>query len=265
MNYKGAMPRKCEVVKQENKCSDCLYMELRITPLPEGRRRLPGLFNRPREDFNTLSEEINKAKLTFNILFNEQWESIPAGRVKFGISRGELSLELENCEVPVASRALCGDLELSVEKNRQQTNKEHSSVAVQGSISQNSMALNTKYSQENSTETTDSFHFIACQVTTKDSPKSPAWVFEVKIGEPVLKGRLSEDELGMLEGTGRLIWSVKARFEVSLRDVKITDSEGIWLQDFVPENRAVLDRAIAKQLLKYKLKPYLSRVELRYV
>jgi hypothetical protein len=59
-------------------------------------------------------------------------------------------------------------------------------------------------------------------------------------------------------------WSCEATFNISSRDVKITGGEGAWLKDLIPEKREVLDIALAKWLLKHKLKFPFSRVKLPY-
>src|SRR4028119_454610 len=64
-------------VHHENKFPDCLYMQL--------------------EGILVESEQID---LPITIEFNEQWESVEGGRVKFALKGGTLKLNLENAHIP---------------------------------------------------------------------------------------------------------------------------------------------------------------------
>jgi hypothetical protein len=83
------------------------------------------------------------------------------------------------------------------------------------------------------------------------------------MGEPVLKGLLEKAKLATVNVIA-LPCHVQATFEVSKRDVCLTDAEGLWPPDLTRNKRAVLDRLIVQRLLEPKFKPYLSRAELRY-
>lgn len=110
---------------------------------------------------------------------------------------------------------------------------------------------------------TDEFQFLACQVTTKGSEENPAWVFAVETGQLVLKGLLKQKLLGTLNVKARPCY-VEATFEVSKRDIYITDAEGLWPPNISRNKLAVLERIIVLRLLESKFQPYVSRVELRY-
>jgi hypothetical protein len=111
--------------------------------------------------------------------------------------------------------------------------------------------------------TTDKFQFTSCQVTTKNSQENPVWVFEVERGQPVLKGLVKNALLATMTVTAKPC-CVEATFEVSPRDVYVTEAEGLWPQNISKKRRAVIERAIARRFLERKLKPYVSRQELRY-
>jgi hypothetical protein len=83
------------------------------------------------------------------------------------------------------------------------------------------------------------------------------------MGEPVLKGFLKRAKLATLNAIA-LPCRIEATFEVSKRDVCLTDAEGLWSPDISRNKRAVLDRLIVQRLLEPKFKPYLSRAELQY-
>lgn len=236
-------------LKSENRCPDCLYLKL-----------------------NTVSKSsaINQFDLYLTINFNEQWQNIIGGRVKLGLNGGELRLKLHNGTMPYESRGLSGSLAFSIEKTRQDQagrktqsgiKAELSNVGVVGAWTPKA-EVKASAGTEQTEEITDEFQFTTCQITTKGSEENPAWAFAVKTGEPVLKGLLKNARLGTLNV--RAPCSVKATFEVSRRDIYLTDAEGLWPSDISRNKRAVLERVIALRLLQSKFQPYVSQVELCY-
>ncbi len=193
-------------IRHENKFPDCLYMEL--------------------EAILVESEQID---LPIAIEFNEQWESLLGGRVKFGLKGGTLKLKLENSQIPQKLCNLTGLKELCIER-----------------------------------QATENFKLSSmCQVTTNGSELNPAWLFELKIGSQILKGSLPKENLGTLTVNDRPC-CVEATFEVALRYVYITGVEGIWPENISRNQQIVLEASARKKLCDSKLQPYLSRAELQY-
>ena len=170
------------------------------------------------------SEQID---LPITIEFNEQWESVEGGRVKFGLKGGTLRLNLKNGQISEKLRNLTGLKEL---KDRQ-VNK------------------NFKLSS-------------MCQVTTNGSELNPAWLFELKIGSQVLKGLLPKEKLGTLTVNNHPC-CVEATFEVELRYLHITSVEGLWSEKD-SRNKQRIAQVMASKNLCGLLQPYVSRAELRY-
>lgn len=191
-------------IYHENKFPDCLFMEL------EG-----------------IIVEYDQIDLPITIKFNEQWESVEGGRVKFGLKGGRLKLNLENGHIPQKLRNLTGLKEL---KERQAN---------------------------------ENFQFSSiCQITTDGSEFNPAWLFEVKIGSQVLKGALPKENLGTLTVNNQPC-CVEATFEVALRYLHITGVVGLWPEN-TPRNKQIVSEAKARKDLCESLQPYVSRAELRY-
>lgn len=236
--------------KSLNRCPDCLYMKLVGTPR---------------------SPAIEQVDLYLTINFNEQWEKLLGGRVKLGLKGGELRIKLKNGIIPYESRELTGSLVLSVQKKRVEQEGSKAQMGIEATLSDvvvlPSLASKAEVKANVGTELTqgrtNEFRFTGCQITTKGSEENPAWAFAVETGEPVLKGLLKNALLGTLNVKAKPC-HVEATFEVSKRDVYLTDAEGLWPSDISRNKRAVLERIIALRLLESKLKPYLSRVELKY-
>jgi hypothetical protein len=167
--------------------------------------------------------------LPITIEFNEQWESLSGGRVKFGLKGGTLRLKLKNSQIPQKLLNLTGTKNL---KDRQANE-------------------NLKLSSR-------------CQVTTTHgSELNPAWVFELRDGWHLLKGALPKEKLGTLTVNNQPC-CVEATFEVVLRYVHITGVEGLWPENISRNQQIVLEASARKKLFDSKLQPYLSRAELRY-
>ncbi|HAG79740.1 MAG TPA: hypothetical protein DCL61_00920 [Cyanobacteria bacterium UBA12227] len=242
----------------ENKCPDCLSM------------KLDGIPGQP-ESLNYLGilpiSQPQPIHLHLSIHFNEQWESLKQGRIKFGLKGGQLRLKLENAEIPYESRQLSGSVELTLETASQKS--EESQEQTEGILATNSLFNPTKTLSgtngfiEKSLGSSDKFELSVCHITTKVSEENPAWVFEEEKGQPILKGFLNKAKLATLYAIA-FPCHVEATFEVSRRDVCLTDAEGLWPADISRNKRAVLDRLIIQRLLEPKFKPYLSRAELHY-
>jgi len=263
----------------ENKYPDCLYMELEGTLVqPDNRQHL---------EFWTTSTQRQQIDLHLTLHFNEQWESLHKGRVKFGLKGGELRLKLENSEIPYESRELVGSIELYTKKENQEAKRSQAAkgkqargiaqsappkaiarsasakpIAIAFSLNGNKPQAQVSVGTEQKSSQTGASVTI-CHVTTKVTEENPVWIFEEEMGEPVLKGLLNKAKLATINVLA-LPCRIEATFEVSKRDVCLTDAEGLWPPDISRNKRAVLDRLIIQRLLEPKLKPYLSRAELHY-
>lgn len=193
-------------LESENKYPDCLWMQLEIIPV-----QLEGI-------------DTQQVDLYLSVNFNEHWEPLLGGRVKFGLKGGELRLKLENGQMPLPSRHLSGNFNL--------LSKEEQNAGVPTPLN-------------------------SCHIGTKGWDTDPAWVFDVRTGESVLKGAIENAKLGTLTLTDKS-YRLEATFEVSNQDVYLTDAEGLWKHDISPNQHAVLERKLALFLLENKLKPYLS-------
>jgi uncharacterized protein YjbI with pentapeptide repeats len=169
--------------------------------------------------------------------FNEQWEPLLGGRVKYGLQSGTLKLYLENCEISLNSSQLKGSFHLcdpSVEEKLQ------------------FLKLSEKYTPVSLT---------ACEVYPQINKGNFSWLFEVKTGESVLRGFLKNTQLGTLKLLDNS-WGISSTFELTAPDIHLTDAEGLWRHDIIPNKHAILERVIVSYLLETKLKPYLSYSQL---
>jgi hypothetical protein len=68
------------------------------------------------------------------IQFNEQRELLLGGHLKFGLKGGKLRIQLENSEIPLASRQLIGSFELSLQTERPQQEDSQNQSPVRDSV-----------------------------------------------------------------------------------------------------------------------------------
>jgi uncharacterized protein YjbI with pentapeptide repeats len=231
-------------LESENKCPDALWMQLEGLPVEPG------------------STETQQIDLYLSVNFNAHWEPLLGGRVKFGLTGGKLRLKLENGEMPLATRELSGLFDLCFQDVKQQQQDIENQSRVETAVGESKPGVQDKPATEKTTKQIAQSQLTSCQVSTEGSEANPTWLFGVKTGKPILKGLLKKAKLGTLNVTGQP-WRVEATFEVSGPDVHLTDAEDLWHHDISPNKHAVLERKLILFLLETKLKPYLSRVQLR--
>jgi hypothetical protein len=230
----------------DNKCPDCVWLDIQAELIQQ-----KSFFGKP---------STSQIILYITLQFNEQWYALPNGngRIKFGLRGGELRLKLENCKISPDDRELCGELSLeTVIKRKQQISEEHSVGAKL--IAKGAEA---NYGRKETTGTSNEFEFKTCHVTTKGSEQEPAWEFEPRQGEPVLKGLLKKTKLAIATVDSEP-FRIQGIFMAPPKDIEMTDSEGLWFVDLIPEKRATLDRFLAMGFLKPNIQPYISQLELR--
>jgi uncharacterized protein YjbI with pentapeptide repeats len=199
-----------------NKYPDCLWMQLEAIPVSSDA---------------TASGRVD---LYLSLQFNECWEPLLGGRVKFGLQGGKLNLNLENCKIPFTARQSIGNFKLlPTEKTPE----------IQGNV--DVLAART-------IEETDG---AVCHVSTIGDDTTPSWVFELKGGKPPLKGFLKSSKLGELVAKSL---AIEAVFSVAKEDIYLTDVEGLWSHDITPNKHSILARILIVDLLESKLQPALS-------
>ncbi|MFN6271263.1 MAG: hypothetical protein ACK4ZI_00035 [Microcystis sp.] len=249
--------RAIAVTEHDNKCPECLHLEILGEPLaPESKGVFSLLKKSDPEAFS----------LSVRIIFNEQWLDFRFGRVKFGLRGGELRLKLENGQMPseLRNEALKKILARELEIERQLGGEQESKSQLEGSITPDLSKANLKGVREKRQKKSqgDKFQLKIAQISHKGANNQPVWVFENRTGEPVLIGELA-DSLGKMLIAG-VPWSVEATFTHEMRQVVITGLENLFKDDISGHKLNVFELAVAKLFLKHKTQPYLSRQVLRY-
>ncbi|NET61215.1 MAG: hypothetical protein F6K47_35335 [Symploca sp. SIO2E6] len=247
--------------ESENNLPNCLHMKLEGIPIQSASQDL---------EFWQTPTQMQQINLQLTIQFSEQWECLGEGRIKFGLKGGELRLKLENSEIPYESRTLAGYTGLSLLQNQQlsPSSKQSKGIGIR-ERAKNIFFKRVKLDEESSvvaestSSSTNHCPISLCHITSKISEDHPVWVFEEERDELVLTGSLTKVNLATLNILA-LPCRVEATFEVSHRNVCLTDAEGLWSPDISRNKKAVLDKLIVQRLLEPKIKSYLSRTELRY-
>jgi uncharacterized protein YjbI with pentapeptide repeats len=103
-----------------------------------------------------------------------------------------------------------------------------------------------------------------CQVETTGTETEPGWIFRAKPPTTnVLPESLETLKLGTVQVTGSPM-VVEATFQVEAADVQTLAAQGLWPHDVSPNKHGILERKLIRSLVKFKLQPYLNRVELRF-
>lgn len=249
--------RAIEVTEHDNKCPECLHLEISGEPVASESKGPFSLFKKSEPEAFSLSVRIN---------FNEQWLVFSFGRVKFGLRGGELRLKLENGQMPseLRNEALKKILARELEIERQSGGEQESKSQVEASVTPDLSKASLKGvgEQRQKKSQVDKFQLKIAQVSHKGANNQPVWVFENRTGEPVLIGELA-DSLGKMLIAG-VPWSVEATFTPEMRQVVITGLENLFKDDISGHKLNVFELGFAKLFLKHKTQPYLSRQVLRY-
>ena len=201
--------------------------------------------------------------LYLTLQFSQQWESLPQGRVQFGLKGGALRLRVEGGEIPYESRIM-GSMELVVPTVETDSSANRPiRDRFSGELDESTLNPQADGATRQPSPKGKLNHHSICHITTKVTEENPAWIFEEERGQPVLNGWLNQVKLGTLR-VSALPCRVDATFEVSRRDICLTHVDRLWSPEISRNKQAVLDRLIIQQLLERKFKPYLSRVELHY-
>ncbi|WP_333388352.1 pentapeptide repeat-containing protein [Microcoleus sp. B4-D4] len=201
---------------------------------------------------HSVATQTEQLDIHLSLNFNEHWEPLLGGRVKFGLQGGTLKLNLENCEIPVASRQLVGDFKLSPIEEIQPI-----LISTEVLFSENLQVVRDIETAEKIQET----DCTVCRVSTIGDDTAPAWIFGLERGNPVLKGLLKRAKIGEFAAKSLRI---AAFFEVAKEDIYITDAEGLWPHDITPNQHSVLERILTVYLQANKLQPALSWALLSY-
>ncbi|MCA2692876.1 MULTISPECIES: hypothetical protein [unclassified Microcystis] len=249
--------RAIAVTEHDNKCPECLHLEILGEPLALESKGVFSRFNKSEPEAFALSVRIN---------FNEQWLDFRFGRVKFGLRGGELRLKLENGQMPseLRNEALKKILARELEIERQLGGEQESKFQLEGTVTPDLPKASLKGAREQRQKESqgDKFQLKIAQISHKGANNQPVWVFENRTGEPVLIGELA-DSLGKMLIAG-VPWSVEATFTHEMRQVVITGLENLFKDDISGHKLNVFELAVAKLFLKHKTQPYLSRQVLRY-
>lgn len=248
--------------QQDNKCPDCVYLDLEFKDTPTASNNSKGNFlNRlVQRQQNELPQ---KKDLYLTLNFNEEWLELRGGKVKYGFRGGELRLSLNNCNSPYPDRCLNDAMKLVTEREVETQQAVEKSSNIGGSLSPDKAELSAKQDYKNTDKRTEKFQKTVYHVSTKGDELSPAWVFEADKDESVLKGTLAEQKLATVEIT-EISHQLTATFEVLSKNIYVGDAEGIWLDNISQNKLAIIEKLIINRLLKSKFKPYVSKVELSY-
>ncbi|EGJ33992.1 hypothetical protein LYNGBM3L_22750 [Moorena producens 3L] len=255
----------------KNKCLDCLGMKLEGMLIPP---------NKQKRKFWQKPSKMPQINLYLTIQFNQQWEELLEGRVKFGLKGGVLRLHLQHGNIPYEFRELGGYIQLATVGNQQQQgpscdlnhrptdpngNRERGggNVTPEATQSQSHETSQLEYQPESCKTSHETDQVSWCHITNQVSAENPAWIFEEQKGNGVLFGSLNRVKLATVNVTA-LPCRIQAIFEVSQRDICLTEVEGLWSSNLTRNKTVVLNRLIVEHLLVTRLKPYLSLMELQY-
>ncbi|OYQ61987.1 hypothetical protein B9G53_24505 [Pseudanabaena sp. SR411] len=251
-------------------------------------QKIDSLETQPREDMNTYPQILfvklegtqrkkklfgtfeiddkNRIDLSLVLRFGKYLENIPLGSVTFGLKGGHLKLSIKNGKIPTKScypNQLFDNLEVEIQTEQGKENQ----FGVEVSNSQkDGISGKGIFGGKQLSKQSQKVKFSASQVTISGTEENPTWTFNNRKDNStfeVFEGQYSIPKLGILQILQRTC-EVEARFEVSLKDIYVTDASGLYSPNMDRDSQVVLDRAIANLFLKHRLGSYLSKVYLQF-
>lgn len=243
----GAVMGMDEIAKPEvtSRFPDCVVMKLHLqSPVPAPQ---PSLARFVSTEVATSPPNVD---LSLTISFSGEQEievpagkklGLPEGRATFGILRGQLRFELDNCKLPLEKTALLKPFKVSMEVEQQQTRASE----VQAGLKPGERSLSAKRTEG----VAEKAKVDVFQVKKIGSEEKPAWVFDAYDERNVLDGLLKERLLGALYIDG-LPCTLTATFTARGEDLRLTWGE-LGLTKNIHRNKlAVIERVIVLRYLK---------------
>lgn len=232
---------------------DCVVMKLHVKVCADDSTLSP-LFGVAQPAVATHLKELD-LMLTINFSGEQEIEvpggkplGLPGGRARFGIRRGQLRFDFQNCKLPLEKTALLQPFKVSIPVEQQKSKSSEIQLGLtaspEGLISVNVGPKIARSSAEK--VTTEVF-----QVKKSGSEDNPSWIFEAidHDARRILEGALVETPLGVLHLLERSC-GLKADFTVRGEDVKITWGQIGQASNINRNKLAVIERAIALRYIK---------------
>jgi len=206
--------------------------------------------------------EALKASLYLTISFYEQEVSILGGQVKFGLKAVELQLNFENAQMKLKDRMLGAPLTIT---SSTEVTKELSSEFQGGggiSLSEKVFLPNASLSVKTGDKSIEKVVAISHKIHTKGKSTSPSWDFTETVNDTPLKGLLRDVQIGIVSINQKGVWNVRVKMPFLMRDIHVRGSGGLWDENLTRNKFAVIERLIAKTLVKEKLVSTMGNGEL---
>lgn len=158
--------------------------------------------------------------LYLSLHFDEAWQPLMGGQLKYGLTGGRLQLKIDNGKICQVSCQETPMIEQIVSK-------------------------------------TDKSHSCRCQISFRTQETEPTWLFE--LDAPAPQSCLQNLPLGTLEFHS-FPCKIQAIFEVDSSCVRFTGADGLWHHDISPNKHAILETKISLSLQEFQLVPRRQRV-----
>jgi hypothetical protein len=177
---------------------------------------------------------------------------MPGGKIKFGITRGTLKLNLVNCTLRLDKVELYDKFQqtIGVEVQEEIAKEIQIGVSAGGTLGEKPSATGTgTVGWKTGNKTTQKHQFVSWQVHKTGGEQNPHWQFEQKAQKESLKGTITRESLGTISGQATP-YQLLATFEADANDIKLTFGKLVWTNDIIQTKRAIIERLIALQCIQ---------------
>lgn len=234
-----------------NRFADCVAMKLHFDWAKVNEDSQP-----PISFLQTPEQDVNKTEIEVSLTINfsgEQEMKVPGakllgiddGKVTFGVKRGRLQLNLDNCKMPLETIALNKAFRIVIDVETQ--TEQGTEIQIGGSIGRKSgeefNAASTAGLRAGG-KLVEKMNRELSQVSQTGSEETPAWIFEVQEKNLILEGALIKSKLGTLHPHVSPCQAV-ATFKVRSEDIQLTWGRMGLTKDIIRNKLAVIERALA--------------------
>jgi hypothetical protein len=249
-----------------NRFPSCIGMRIHfeeVKPIEKHSRSLPNLFQHK-------AQTLPEIRISLSIQFSDQQEldipssnlprvlerlGMPGGKIKFGIRRGTLKLNLANCSLPLDKVGLCDTFQqtIGVEIQEEIAKEIQIGVSASGTVGEKPSATGSGTAGwKTGDKTTQKHQFVQWQVHKTGGEQNPRWQFEQVAQKGVLKGTMKRESLGTISGQATP-YQLIATFGVEASDVKLTWGNIVYTKDITRSKLAIIERLIAMQCIQENL------------
>ncbi len=249
-----------------NRFPSCIGMRMHFKEVKPSERQPRSLPN----PFQQKAQILPEIQVCLTMQFSDQQEldippgdlprvlarlGMPGGKIKFGIRRGKLKLNLTNCSLPLDKVDLCDKFQqtIGVEIQEEIAKEIQVGVSAAGTLGEKPSCTGTGTAGwKTGDKTTQKRQFVDWQVHKTGGEQDPEWQFAQKARKGSLTGTIQRESLGIISGQAAP-YQLLATFDIDATDVELTWGDVVYTKNITQNKLAMIERIIALKYIREQL------------